>query len=440
MPELVTDIYNEIFETTSHRDARRQPVSYDDLYQMLEPNGFARMMILIANRKPIPVKTSEYYYRIDQYGEAYTTLTGIYRDQAMSVAYTGGTGVTNDVLYIKMPARLAVQSRKNKQATLRNEDDCLVDMPVVVVGNTEAGDNSQVAVRLLKDDTAGDSGLDLSDATIYELSGFAMPEGSALPDGLIEEGQKVYNQTSIDMEALSFTGSAQAQVYDDTGREYDYQKMKALKRFQIGRETSAFTSYYHTVTGDNGHTQRFSNGILEQLKTYGVVKNFKYDTDYAGSTWAAKGEEYIEHFIQQIYIWGNSPNRMCWVGNQAMFEIQQLVKGVGTFNFSAATNAYGIKINKWVTAFGDLYLQQHPLFSRNPALTRTMVVFDINDLRQRVLGDRGVKFVTAKMKNDIDGALWYDGKKDGWYVEDSFDITKPQKGGILQGIGEDNVV
>lgn len=89
------------------------------------------------------------------------SVTGVYTDSGLSVAYTSG-GVEDDDLYIKMAQADAAKFRKNQTVVLRVSSDYDTDVVATVVLTTLNGASSYVRVNLEEDDD-NSSLTDLSD-------------------------------------------------------------------------------------------------------------------------------------------------------------------------------------------------------------------------------------------------------------------------------------
>ena len=136
--------------------------------------------------------------------------------------------------------------------------------------------------------------------------------------------------------------------------------------------------------------------------------------------------------LEQIYRYGRD-EKMAFVGSGTMLQIDRLVKAGAVINLVPGANMYGIRIYQWIHPNGVLNIKRHPLFSNNAVDRNSMVVFEPEELVERV--HTATHFIP---QNTPTGDRGKDGKNEEFLTETGLEFHFPDRYGYLVGFGTDN--
>jgi hypothetical protein len=367
------------------------------------------------------------------------TVTGIYSDVGLSVAYVSG-GVSGDTLYFKMSADDVSQWRIGHQGLFRDASDLTVDCVGKVTGRVSSGASSYIAVSLLEADD-NSTGHDLSDCDTALIIGNVNAEGAAMPDAIAYDPTKWYNYTQIFRTPLELTRTA-LKTRLRTNEQYKEAKREALEMHSIEMEKASLFGVPSEGTGTNGKPERTTLGLIPAIRggytghggDAGTVDDYVANTDFSGQTWLQGGEEWLDTQLEVIFRKG-STDKLAFVGSGTLLAINKLIKNGGNFEYTPTTESYGIKVVKWTTAFGSISMLTHPLFSYETTNRHSMVIFEPKDLKFRYIDDTHFK------KDDrMDKGGWTnkDGIKEEYLTEGGIEYHHPDGWGYLYGFGSAN--
>jgi hypothetical protein len=417
----------------------QRPKNWRETILFLYPNGSAPLTALLSKMKSEKVDDPQYYWWTKMLATQTGTITGIYTDIALSAA-VGDASVAGATIYVKMAEADADKFRVGHQVLLRYSSDYTVDVNGKVTAVVKNGASSYLAVYLLEaDDNSTTYGL--SDADVALIIGNINSEGAAMPEAISYDPLKWYNYTQIFRTPLEITRTARLTRLR-TGDAYREMKREALELHSIEMEKAFLWSIATEGTGSNGKPERTTMGLVPAINgagtpaggTSGTVDNFALNADYAGSTWLAGGEEWLDEQLEVMFRYG-SREKLCFCGSGALLGINQLVKNVGQFAFNPSTKAYGIKVVEWHTPFGMINLVTHPLFSYEATTRNSMVIFEPANLRYRYITD--TTFYSEKEKQNT-GWTRVDGTKEEFLTECGLEFHHPAGWGYLNGVGLDN--
>jgi len=364
------------------------------------------------------------------------TITGLYTNSGLSVAYTSG-GVAGDTVYVKMAEASAKEFRAGHQVLLRDSDHLDVDVNGKVTVVTLNGANSYLTTKLLEADDNGAS-TDLSDADVALIVGNINAEGAAIPDAIAYDPDKWYNFTQIFRTPLEITRTAR-QTTLRTEDSYKEMKRECLELHSIEMEKAFLWGIRSENTGSNGKPERTTMGLIPAIKAGAPsnVVDFTLDTDFGGDAWLEGGEVWLDTKLEQIFRYGSS-EKMAFAGSGAVLGINRLAKAAGQIQLTAATVSYGLKVMNWVTPFGTIALKTHPLFSYDVTTRNSMVIFEPSMLRYRYIDD--TKFMGMNQNEVSASHERIDGTKEEYLTECGLEYHHPSKFGFLSGVGQDNTV
>jgi len=302
------------------------------------------------------------------------------------------------------------------------------------------GASSYIAVRLLEaDDNSATHGI--SDVDTVLIVGNVNAEGAAMPEAISYDPLKWNNYTQIFRTPLEITRTARMTRLR-TGDAYKELKREALELHSIEMEKAFLWSVATEGTGSNGKPERTTMGLVPAINgagtpsggTSGTVNDFTTNASYAGQTWLAGGEEWLDEQLEAMFRYGQR-DKLAFCGSGALLGLNRLVKNVGQFNFTQTTGAYGIKVTEWVTPFGMINLMTHPLFSYDATTRNSMVIFEPAGLKYRFISD--TTFYSEKEKQNT-GWTRTDGTKEEFLTECGLEYHHPAGWGYLNGVGSDN--
>jgi len=419
----------------------QRPKNWRETILYLYPNGMAPLTAMLSKMKSEKVDDPQYYWWTKQLATQSATITAgeIYTDVALSSAYVSG-GTAGSTVYVKMTEANSNQFRVGHQVLLRDASDYTVDVNGLVTAKQANGASSYLAVKLLEADDNSSSG-DLSDADTVLIVGNVNAEGAAMPEAISYDPLKWSNFTHIFRTPLEITRTARLTKLR-TGDAYKELKREALELHSIEMEKAFLWSIATEGTGSNGKPERTTMGLVPAINgagtpsggTSGTVNDYTTNASYAGQTWLAGGEDWLDEQLEVIFRYGQR-DKLAFCGSGALLGINRLVKNIGNFDFNPSTKAYGIKVVEWTTPFGMINLVTHPLFSYDATTRNSMVIFEPANLKYRFITD--TTFYSEKEKQNT-GWTRTDGTKEEFLTECGLEYHHPAGWGYLNGVGEDN--
>lgn len=213
-----------------------------------------------------------------------------------------------------------------------------------------------------------------STAVPAQKVGTAHEEGSPKPVAIANLGFPVFNYVQIFRNAWDVTGTASAVSYR-TGDIMAKNKMDAGILHAEDIEKSILFGIQAIAT-QNGRPFRTMNGITKQLIT-------NVQAQGANITW-----DILNAFLQKIFeknIKGKPNERIAFCGNGVITVINKLAQINGTIDIKIGETEFGLKVNKWLTPYGDVTLMTHPLMTESPLWTKDLLVLHPGAIRTRWL-------------------------------------------------------
>ena len=419
----------------------QRPKNWREAILYRYPNGDMPLTAIMSKMTSEKTDDPEFNWWTKDLATQNATVTGVYSDSGLSSAYVSGA-TAEDVLYFKMSAADLTQIRIGHQVLLRDASDLSVDVNGKVVGRSSNGSSSYIQVVLLEADDNSTAG-DLSNCDTLLIVGNINSEGAAMPDAIAYDPVKWYNFTQIFRTPLEMTRTAM-KTRLRTGEQYKEAKREALELHGIEMEKAFLFGVPSERTGDNGKPERTTLGLIPAIRggytgqggSTGTVNNFVTNTDYAGQTWLQGGEDWLDTQLEVIFRKG-STEKLALAGSGAIQAINKLIKSGGNFDYTESTESYGIKVTRWVTAFGVINMMRHPLFSYETTTRHSMVIFEPKDLKFRFIDDTMYKADDRLKKG---GWTSRDGIKEEYLTEGGMEYHHPDGWGYLYGFGTDNAV
>lgn len=150
------------------------------------------------------------------------------------------------------------------------------------------------------------------------------------------------------------------------------------------------------------HSEDIERSLLHGRKTIGVVNNKPFRTfdgiltqittnveaQGAGSIGASVSLKEIRTFLQSIFernIRGKPNERISFCGNTFLAVLDDLVLNVAQYNVTVGEEAFGMRVKKFITPFGDISLVTHPMMVLSPLWTKDLYVLHPGAIRIRYL-------------------------------------------------------
>lgn len=170
----------------------------------------------------------------------------------------------------------------------------------------------------------------------------------------------------------------------------------------------------YDVTGTQGNPRRATGGVLEFIESgNSYVQN-------QGGTLTAPD---LNTFLREGFTYGNS-TKMLFAGGILLQAINELARG--QIQTSVGDSTYGIKISKWMTAFGEVNIVHNPLFVEDYASYGFLL--DMECFRYRYMDGRDTKLMTNIQAPDADGIV------DQYLTEAGLERKQAPRHAIIKGV------
>lgn len=414
----------------------QRPKSWREFILYEYPNGSSPLTAIMSKLGSEKVDDPEFNWWTKTLPTQAATITGVYTDSLMSSAYTSG-GVAGSIIYVKCSEDDISHFRAGHQVLLRDVSDYDVDVNGKVVAVQKNGASSCITVKLLEADTTTAQSHDLSNADRILVIGNINPEGATMPEAVAYDPTKIYNYTQIFRTPLDITRTARRTKLR-TGDAYKEAKRECLELHSIEMEKAFIWGIRTENIGSNGKPERTTRGLIDIIKTYAStnVNDFTLNTSYSGDTWIASGEDWIDFYLERIFRYGKG-EKLCLAGSGALLGLNKIGKTYGQWTFTPQTKSYGIQVVEWVTPFGKINIKTHPLFSYEEANRYSMVIYEPENLKSRIIDD--TTFYSDAEKQNT-GYTRKDGTNEEYLTEIGLEFHFPSGWGYLNGVGQDNIV
>lgn len=264
----------------------------------------------------------------------------------------------------------------------------------------------------------------IADGAAIQRIGTAYEEGSNRPQAIANIGQPRMNYMQIFRNSWNITGTANAVKYrtgDKTSK--NKQDCMALHAEDIERSLIWGRKAFGVF---NNEPFRTMDGINAQIQTNRTVAT-------GPITW-----DDIDTFFMNVFsknIQGKPNERIAFCGNQVISVLQSIARIEGTIWIEAGQNSFGLNIWNWITPYGSISLQTHPLMVENPSWTKDLYVYHPGAIRTRYLRR------TSPDNDDRPGTRnGVDADTGVLTTEMSVEYAAEKTGGLFTGISEATAV
>jgi hypothetical protein len=410
-----------------------RPLNWRQGILYLYPNGSAPLTALLSKMAEETTTDPQFHWWTKQLAAQGGTVAGVFTDATLTTPYVTG-GIVGATLHVQVAAAVASEFRVGHQVLLRDSADLRVDVNAKVTAVELDGADSRIEVRLLEADNNSPAS-NLANADTILIIGNINAEGAAIPNAVAYDPIKWFNYTQIFRNPLDITRTARKTTLR-TEDSYKEAKRESLELHSIEMEKAFLFGIATENVGTNGKPERTTMGLITAIKQGAPqnVSDFSIDADFAGDTWLASGETWLDTRLEQIFRFGGV-EKLAFAGSGALLGINKLAKTTGQIQLRPMDTAYGLKVVEWVTPFGTIYLKTHPLFSYDVTTRNSMVIFEPQELRYRYIDD------TMFIPDDGEhGHNRLDGTKEEWLTECGLEYHHPVKFGFLSGFNTDNAL
>jgi Family of unknown function (DUF5309) len=400
----------------------------------LYPNGDTPLTGMLSMLDERSVDDPEFNWWTQLLATQGGAVTGIFTNVGLTAAYAAGA-IAGQVLYFRTAQVVAEEFRIGHQVMMRDISNSEMDVNGKVVEVMLNGASSFIAVKLLEADD--NSTTDLSDCDWLQIIGSISPEGAPMPDPIAYDPTKMFNYTQIFRDSLAITGT-QLETHLRTEDEYKKKKRETLQYHSIQMERAFIWGIRSENIGVNGKPERTTMGVVSSIRTFAPtnVNNFTLNPLYNNDPWLQSGEIWLDSMLEQLFRYGSS-EKMVFAGSGAVLGINRLAKQTGQINLTPETVSYGLKVMRWITPFGTIYLKIHPLFSFDASTRNSMLLFEPSRLTYTYMKNRDTKFFPDDGKH---GASRIDGINEEYLTECGLMIEHPITSMYLTGVGLDNTL
>ena len=431
----MADTYFVGLRATDDVVSNEREESWRNGVRRLFPNGMAPLTALTSLMPSKKVTDPHYHWWTKTLTTQRSAITTVNTDAQLAVAYTGTSGAAGDTLYLKIPAAGINMFRIGHQVLLRDASDYRADSTGKITAVVSNGANSYLAVLMIQGDD--DANAPWTGLDTVSVIGSINAQGATRPEAITQSPTEFENYTQIWRNPLDLSRTLM-ETKLRTEKAYQEAKKDALEQHSIEMEKSLlWSTLYITGTGSNGKPEYATRGLMSWINEYGTVQDYTLDSAaaYAGKNWLQMGDEWLDEHLEEIFRFG-APERLAFCGSGALLGIQKIAKDRGDIVITPQTTAWGSNVREWITPFGVLTLQTHPLFSFEATNRNSMVIIEPKNL--------GFNFITDTMfmpdtQFGKGGGTGYDGKVEEYLTEGGLMIDFPETTGFLNGVGLDNL-
>jgi hypothetical protein len=419
-----------------------RPQNWREQILYLYPNGSAPLTAILSMMSSEMTNDPTFNWWTQSQTSVQCAVSGVFTTPDCSVPYVS-SGVAGNVLYLLITdLDSANRIRVGHQILLRDSTDWRVDVNGKVISNNIGSVSAIIGVKLLEDDNNSPTH-DLSDCDTLKIIGNINAEGAEMPDSVALNPTQVYNKTQIFRTPLSITRTARKTKLR-TGDQYQRAKSEALEMHSWEMELAFLFGIMTENIGTNGKPERTSMGVINFIRQYmpSNCDDYTLNTTYSGKAWldAAGGRIWLDNLLEQIFRYGAN-EKLCLCGSGFLLGLNALaLSGNSRLELLPGAGAYGIKVTRWITPFGEILLKTHPLFSYDATTRYQGVILEPKQILYRYIDDTAFYGEAKEDKQHPEGygARRMDGTNEEFLTEAGLEMDLPQKGAVLNGVGLDN--
>jgi hypothetical protein len=258
----------------------------------------------------------------------------------------------------------------------------------------------------------------LLDNDELRVIGNANEEGGPLPTPIHYDATKRSGLAQIFRTPLYLTRTAK-QTRLRTEESKRQAKIEALEMQSIDMEFAFLWGEQKETTGDNGQPLRATRGVVRAIEANAPAN----DNTATGSS---LDETELLGYLEPIYRFGSTEK--LWVCGSTALNVLTNIAKAGT-QLQAAPGSevvYGMRLRRFMTAFGDGLIRQHPLFNLYADWRKVILIIDMANLRYRYVTD--LQYLRNRQNPGDDAS------KDEFLAECGLEIRHGQTHGIIRDV------
>lgn len=284
----------------------------------------------------------------------------------------------------------------------------------VVASDQTAGTSVVVLTRPMGETAAAA----LLDNDEIRQVGNAFEEGSDIGNPIQYDPVKRFNYTQIFRTPLNITRTAK-KTRLRTEEAKRQAKIEALELQSVDMEFAfLWGERKELASGAGGMPQRTTRGLVRTIEADAPANDFTV-------TGGAMDETELLSYLEIVFRFG-STEKLMLAGSTMLNVLTRIAKGGTTlFVDSGSEIVYGIRLRRFMTAFGDLLVKQHPLFNLYTDWRQTGVIVDMANIRYRYIDD--LQYLRNRQGPGIDAM------KDEFLAECGLEVHHPKTHAIIRG-------
>lgn len=360
-------------------------------------------------------------------------VRGIFEDQALTTAINGPI-TDGQFFWLTADVGEFDEFRPGHTVTITPIADYAKAIVCRVVNRVLGASGTQDAVQLYALQASA-AGVDVSVATHTRIIiiGNSNPEGGVMPMPIVYEARPMENSTQIFRNTLEITRTLLQTELKQNPQKYQEMRQDITIEHALEMEKTFLFGRRSFARGYNGKPERTTQGLVEAIRQYGIYSNAQTNTlvpGAIGDPFVQWGRAYLQALLPTVFEYGSN-QKLAFAGNGALAAIQELIQDLGYFTYDVTTTAYGLRVNRWVTAFGEILIKTHPLFNLEPAFRNSMIIFEPAKISYKYIQD-----TIYKKDNWRDIRLrGYDGLIEEYLTEAGLMYEDPYSWTMIDGLG-----
>jgi hypothetical protein len=256
-----------------------------------------------------------------------------------------------------------------------------------------------------------------ADATL-RVTGNANEEGAGTATPISVDPTKQFNYTQIFRTPLHITRTAK-KTRLRTEDAIVQAQIEALENQAQDMELAFLFGERLETTGSGGQPLRTTRGLVPWIQTLAPGNVTTLTTPFTMT------EKQLLTALEPIYRQG-SGEKLWLCGSTALMALTAIAKVGSVVNLEAGDSVYGIRLVHFVTALGDGYLRQHPLFNLYDDWRSMVLIVDLPNVKYRYIDD--LQYLDNR-QNPGDDAL-----KNEFLAECGFELHHASTHGIIKNL------
>jgi Family of unknown function (DUF5309) len=256
-----------------------------------------------------------------------------------------------------------------------------------------------------------------ADSTL-RVVGNANEEGGPTATSISVDPVKQFNYTQIFRTPLFITRTAK-KTRLRTEDAIVQAQIEALENQAQDMEYSFLFGERLETTGPGGQPMRTTRGLVPWIQQLAPQNVTTLTTPFTMT------EKQLLTALEPIYRQG-SGEKLWLCGSQALMALTAIAKVGSVVNLEAGDSVYGIRLIHFVTALGDGYLRQHPLFNLYADWRSMVLIIDLPNVKYRYIDD--LQYLEHR-QNPGDDAL-----KNEFLAECGFELHHASTHGIIKNL------